>query len=116
MSENEVVDKELKRAMPVLKIKTVLALIISTACLIVAFSFMLYTKNPNYKYDIARPGEETQSAEVAGGASADTKTTVSATTMKQYIDFLEQQTVTIDTIHDFSSQDLSDENILLTTE
>lgn len=100
---------------PRLKLSEMLVVTIIASFLIVGLGYTLYERNPNRKYDIARPGQHDDNKVLnVEDENADTTNSVTAESAKQKLDYLRKELKGLNNIGGFSTDDLSDQNIQLT--
>lgn len=98
-----------------LSLLTVVIIIIVAACGIVGIGYLLYERDSNRKYDIARPGQhEENEVLTVEDDEADTTSPVTPSAAKQKLENLTKEINGLSSISSFSPEDLNDQNIQLT--
>lgn len=97
---------------------TGLLIVIVVSCIIVFISYLLYLNNPQYKYDLARPDVKSSNPALTAGQNelSDTTSMVDAPSIKQKIDFLNKELVTIESISSFGEKEVTDQALQLDTD
>ena len=91
-----------------------LAIAIAAAMLIVLAAYLLYWNDSNRKYDLARPGQQTENKALSvEDNEADTTSPVDEAAAKQKLDFLNKELKALNGLGQFNPEDLNDENIQL---
>lgn len=114
--ESKVVSQSLSTRLhmpPRLNLFGALALAVAMAMLIVAIAYLLYLRNPNKKYDLARPGQKDNLSLHVEDDEADTTSPATAAAAKQKIEYLTKEINALSGISRFDPEDLSDQNIQL---
>ena len=89
-------------------------LLILIACALVTVSTMMYLRDPNRKYDIARSGEsiDNQALDIQDN-SDDASSPVTASVLQQKTDYLQKEINALSGMGDFDEDDLNDQNLHL---
>lgn len=104
-----------KSLLDYINLQGALAIIIVAAGFIVAAGYLMYLQNPNKKYDLARPGEkDTQSLRVPD--DYEETGPVDADSVQKKIEYLKEEIRVLGGVNSFGLEDLSDQNIGLTTQ
>ena len=91
-----------------------LTTVLILASLIVGVGYWLYLNSDNQKYDLARPGQkqDNQALEIED-EEADTTSAVDGSVVKRKLEYLEKEISALQSITNFSPDDLSDQDIQL---
>ena len=93
---------------------TAIAFFIFIACVLVAVSTMMYLRDPNRKYDIARSGESINNLALEiEDSPEDASSPVTASILQQKIDYLQKEINALSGMGDFDEDDLNDQNLHL---
>lgn len=107
-----------KDLIPQFGLITGLLIVIVVSCVIVLVSYLLYLNNPQYKYDLARPDVKSSNPVLTAGQNelSDTTSMVDAPSIKQKIDFLNKELITIESINSFGEKEVTDQALQLDTD
>jgi len=110
---DQIPDKNRRKVLPDdMGLATMLILVVVVSLLLVAISYALYATSPQSKYDLARPGQPTDSVVTdIDDQDLDTSEYVDANVAKEKIESLEQEIRALSGYNKFESSDLDDQNI-----
>lgn len=115
-----VIAKHLKRPWhmlqdnPHLRLPTALMILLIASLILVGFGFLAYWQSDQRKYDIRRPGQQqNQTYYDVEDDDAGESTPVGPQDVTKKLDFLSKEMTAINSLSDFSDQDLSDQVIQL---
>ncbi len=97
-----------------MRLTTALLIVTAVSLVMVGFSYVLYTKNSRYKYDIARPDAKSAGSSLSGGEVDDTTTPVNEATIIKTQELIENYTKTLETLNDFDENPVSNQSLNLT--
>lgn len=95
-------------------LRSMLILVIAAAMCIVGVAYLLYERNSNRKYDIARPGQHDENKVLSvEDDEADTTSSVTAEVAKDKLERFQKELEALNSLGGFNPEALSDQNIQL---
>lgn len=96
-----------------LSLKAALVILVLVSLLLVTFSYWLYTRSPNYKYDLARPGDKKTIATDQEDAIDEGNAPIDSQAVKDTEKLINEHLEDLEAIDDFSPEPLSKKSLFL---
>ena len=94
-----------------LSLKAALVFLVLVSLLLVSFSYWLYARSPNYKYDLARPGDKKTIATDQDDAIDEGSAPIDSQAVKDTEKLINEHLEDLEAIDDFAPEPLSKKSL-----